>query len=163
MDAISSMKIGVATVLILFCALHSTSAEDRFTDNRDGTVTDHVRKLMWAKTDNQGDIDWRQARQWVRYTFPYTLPRVYQDWRLPTLEELQSLYIRNEKGDGYETECGQEVDIATPFRLTCGWVWTSDNEAITARLFNFNRGVHYTDRMVKNRGFRALPVRSIED
>ena len=163
MNAVSFVKIGVAAVLILLCALHSASAEDRFTDNRNGTVTDHARKLMWAKTDNQGDIDWNQARRWVRYTFPYTLPRVYDDWRLPSLEELQSLYVRKENRDGYETECGQKVDIAAPFRLTCGWVWTSDTEAITARLFNFNRGVHSTDRMVKSRGYRALPVRSLED
>jgi hypothetical protein len=30
---------------------------DRFTDNGDGTITDHKLGLMWSKTDNQGDIN----------------------------------------------------------------------------------------------------------
>ena len=74
-------------------------AADRFTDNGDGTVTDHDMGLMWAKNDNHGDINWHQADKWVRYTFPYTLPTMYDNWRLPTLEELQSL-VR--EGRGYE-------------------------------------------------------------
>lgn len=163
MNRISFLKIGFFVVFILFFSVVAVSAGDRFTDNGDGTVTDHARGLMWAKTDNQGDIDWHEAQKWVRYTFPYTLPQVYEDWRLPTLRELQSLYVEDENHPGYETECGREVDIALPFRLTCAWVWASDTEAITAALFNFNRGYHSTDRMVKKRGYRAIPVRFLEE
>ena len=42
-------------------------AGDRFTDNGDGTVTDTKLGLMWANTDNQGDINWVQAEKWVRF------------------------------------------------------------------------------------------------
>ena len=38
-------------------------AEDRFTDNKDGTVTDHQSGVMWAATDNLGDISWHQAEK----------------------------------------------------------------------------------------------------
>ena len=61
-------------------------AEDRFTDNKDGTVTDHQLGVMWAKSDNQGDIDWRQARQWIQFTFPYTISKTYDNWRDADLE-----------------------------------------------------------------------------
>jgi len=89
-------------------------ASERFTDNGDGTVTDHQRKLMWAQTDNQGDINWHQANQWVAFTFPLTLQASYGNWRLPTLEELQSLVADS----GYETDCGQEAHIHPLIRLT---------------------------------------------
>lgn len=137
-------------------------AIDRFTDNGDGTVTDNQLGVMWAKTDNQGDINWKQANLWVKYTFPDTIQAKYYDWRLPTLAELQSLYIYDKKYKGYETDCGQWVKIVPDIRLSCGWVWTSQTAAIQAFIFNFNRGYHYTDRMVHNKAYRALPVRDMK-
>jgi Protein of unknown function (DUF1566) len=137
-------------------------AGDRFTDNGDGTVTDHKSGLMWAKTDNQGDINWKEANQWVKYTYPDTLEKHYDNWRLPTLEELQSLYVRDKNYKGYETDCGQKVKTVPEIRLSCGWVWTSEKRSITARLFNFHRGYHYTDRLVKTKAYRVLPVRDLE-
>ena len=129
-------------------------AGDRFTDNGDGTVTDHQLGVMWAKTDNQGNINWKQAELWVKYTFPYTIKAKYDDWRLPTLAELQSLYVHDKKYKGYETDCGQQVKIVPDIKLSCGWIWTSETSAIQAFIFNFNRGYHYSDRMVHN---RSLP------
>ncbi len=137
-------------------------AGERFADNGDGTVTDHKNRLMWARADNQGDIDWKQADRWIRFTFPDTIQGRYDDWRLPTLAELQTLYVRDTAYDGYETDCGQVVRIAPQIRLSCGWVWAADTQLITAAVFNFQRGIHYTDRMVHFRGYRALAVRDID-
>lgn len=148
--------------IFLFLNASTVLGGDRFTDNGDGTVTDHKLGLMWAKTDNQGNINWRQAEKWVKYTFPYSISAKHDDWRLPTLEELSSLYIADKNYQGYETDCGQKVKIVREIELSCGWVWTSEVRSITARLFNFNRGFHYTDRMVKTRGYRVLPVRTIK-
>jgi len=137
-------------------------SNDRFTDNGDGTVTDHQLGVMWAKTDNQGDINWKEADLWVKYTFPDTLEKKYANWRLPTLEELQSLYVPDKKTKGYETDCGQRVKIVPAIKLSCGWVWTSETSAIQAYIFNFNRGYHYSDRMVHNKAYRVLPVRNLK-
>jgi hypothetical protein len=150
----------IFTCILLIGA--SAMAGDRFTDNGDGTVTDHQLGLMWARTDNQGDINWKQATQWVRYTFGDTLAKRYANWRLPTLAELQSLYVHDMSYEGYETDCGQQVKIVPEIKLSCGWVWTSETSAIQARIFNFNRGYHYTDRMVHDKAYRALPVRDLE-
>lgn len=135
-------------------------AGERFTDNGDDTVTDRQLKLMWAKNDNQGDIDWHQARQWVEFTLPLTLQTSYDNWRLPTLKELQSLVDEA----GYETDCGLEAHVHPLIRLTCGWVWTaeSDPTAPTARVFNFDNIYHYTVRKAHRRGYRALAVRNLE-
>ena len=153
--------IGLQFILIpLICS--SLYAEGRFTDNRDGTITDHQLNLMWAKHDNYGDITWHQAEKWIKYTFPTTLPTLYDNWRLPTLDELKSLYAGDSAGGSYEAECGKKVSIARPFKLTCSFIWSGDRQAVTARVFNFQRGTFYSDRLVHNRGYRALAVRNIE-
>ncbi len=137
-------------------------AGERFEDHGDGTVTDRRMNLMWAKTDNQGDIDWKGALRWARFTFPLTLPDGKRDgWRLPTLEELRSLYVDREADEGYETDCGHRVHVVPEIQLSCGWVWTRERRSITARVFNFQRGYHYTDRMVHRKAYRALPVREL--
>ena len=139
-------------------------AADRFIDNGDGTVTDRKLNLMWSKADNQGDINWIQADKWVRFTFPDTIPKRFDNWRLPTLAELQSLLVEDKKAKGYETECGQWVKTVPEIKLSCGWVWTSETDPIapTARIFNFDNVYHYTVRKAHKRGYRALPVRNLE-
>ena len=149
-------------VLILCITCLTALAEERFTDNGDGTVTDHMMGLMWAKTDNQGDISWKEARQWIRFTFPYSIAKTYDNWRMPTLKELASLYMGDRKQEGYDTACGQWVQITPRIQLSCGWVWSSDTSAIQAYVFNFHRGYHYSDRMVHKKAYRALAVRNIE-
>ena len=149
-----------AAVLIVFSA---AIAAERFTDNGDGTVTDHTRGLMWSKTDNNGNINWIQADRWVKYTFPYSLAKRYGNWRLPTLEELQSLAVEDKNYKGYESDCGQWVKIVPQIRLSCGWVWTSEEDprAPAARIFNFDNVYQYMVRKSQNRGYRALPVRDL--
>lgn len=153
------------TAIFVICSFFFSAAvlaEERFTDNNDGTVTDHQLGVMWAKTDNQGNINWKQANLWVKYTFPDTLEKKYDNWRLPTLAELQSLYIDKKKYKGYETDCGQRVKIVQAIRLSCGWIWTSQTSAIQAYIFNYHRGYSYSDRMVHNRDYRVLPVRDLK-
>lgn len=154
--------LGLVLVVAFLLTSGAAFAEERFHDNGDGTVTDRERNLMWAQGDNHGDIDWKQADRWIRFTFPDTVQAPYHDWRMPTLAELETLYVDDPDYDGYESACGQVVRITPAIRLSCGWVWSADTQAITATVFNFHRGVHYTERMAHSRGRRALAVRSIE-
>ena len=146
---------------LLFSAVPLPAAE-RFTDNGDGTVTDHQLGVMWGKSDNQGNVSWKQAQQWVKFTFPYTIAKQYDNWRLPTITELESLYVADKQYNGYETDCGRQVKTVKAIKLTCGWVWSSETSAIQARIFNFHRGYPYMDRMAHDKSFRALPVRDIK-
>jgi hypothetical protein len=152
-----------AVLVGALCGFAFAGGQQRFTVNGDGTVTDHQLGVMWGTRDNQGDIDWKGAERWVKFTFPYSLPQEKREgWRLPTLDELQSLYLDDAGYEGYETDCGHWVRIVPEIELSCGWVWTSEKKAISARVFNFQRGYHYTDRMVHNRGYRALAVKSLK-
>jgi hypothetical protein len=158
------LLFGAAVVGLGFVWTGPLAAEDRFVDNGDGTVTDRELGLMWAQTDNHGDINWHQANKWVKFTFPDTLEKKYDNWRLPTLAELQSILVMDKNYAGYEADCGQRVKTIPLITLSCGWIWTSETDPIapTARIFNFNNVYHYTVRKAHSRGYRVLPVRNIQ-
>ena len=152
--------LGLCIVLLLVIG-SSAIAEERFTDNGDGTVTDHQLGVMWAKYDNQGDIDWRGAERWCRWGPPQIMGK-YDNWRMPTNEELKSLFVRDKKYKGYESACGQKVKMVPDIQLSCGWVWTSEVKSITARVFNFQRGYHYMELKRHWKAYRALPIRDLQ-
>lgn len=154
----SCLSLSIA-FLLLFVSL--AFAGERFTDNGDGTVTDHQLGVMWAKYDNQGDIDWRGAERWCRWGPPQIIGK-YDNWRMPTNEELKSLFVRDKKYKGYESACGQMVKVVPEIQLSCGWVWTSEVKSITARVFNFQRGYHYMELKRHWKAYRALPIRDLQ-
>lgn len=151
----------IAAVAWILLTAGGAVAADRFVDNGDGTITDRELGLVWAKSDNQGDIGWKDAARWARFSFPYTVPGGHTDWRLPTLDELRSLYRDTPDYEGYEAGCGQRVRVIPEIELSCGWVWSSEVSAIQARAFSFARGYPLTDRMAHSRGYRALAVRTL--
>jgi len=68
--------------------------EPRFTDNGDGTMTDNLTGLMWTKNANlpNGTMNWNQA---IDFCNNLTLGG-YTDWRLPNVNELESLINADE-------------------------------------------------------------------
>ena len=167
--------LGLCIVFLMVIVSFAFAAE-RFTDNGDGTVTDHQLGVMWAKYDNQGNIDWRGAQRYCRWGPPQIMGK-YDNWRMPTIEELKSLYMRDKKYKGYETDCGQKIKIVPEINLSCGWVWAAEpmtidfelkkkqvkRRTISARVFNFHRGYPYTDLMRHSKHYRALPVRDLQE
>ena len=149
---------GGMILCLLFLIPNILLAGDRFRNNGDGTITDHRLRVMWAERDNQGDIDWKYGEQWTKYTFPYTLKKIYGNWRLPTLREIQSLYLK-EESEGHATGCGKQVRIVPLIKLSCNWIWTSEKNSDMAKAFNFNDGTNCTNRISHKKGYRVLPVR----
>tara|TARA_B110000438_G_C15523582_1_gene525291 strand:- start:185 stop:607 length:423 start_codon:yes stop_codon:yes gene_type:complete len=70
--------------------------EKRFIDNGDGTVTDHEMKIMWKQTDGFQDsgefTNWYQSKEYLRLLNLEEFAS-FSDWKLPSLEEAQSLYV----------------------------------------------------------------------
>lgn len=71
------------------------SPSPRFTDHGDGTVTDNLTGLMWTKDVQQipGTMHWQAALDACN-NLVYA---GYDDWRLPSLRELQSLIDYGQK------------------------------------------------------------------
>ncbi len=59
--------------------------ENQFTDNGDGTVTDHATGLTWARMDSGRGMNWKEA---LAYAENLKLAG-HDDWRLPNAKELQ--------------------------------------------------------------------------
>lgn len=153
--------LAIIMALTIFAPVHSLAADHDFVNNNDGTVSDLATGLMWSAQDNQGDVDWLQARRWARFTFPTTLPRQYDNWRLPTTEELLAIKKKSSFFGGYESACGVDVHIERAFELTCAFVWSGETQGIEAKAVTFQRGYVLSDRKTKLRGYRALAVRTM--
>ena len=137
-------------------------AEQRFIDHGDGTITDRKLGVMWAKVDNQTDIYWKDIQSWLENDFPDSTPQLYNNWRLPTVSELQSLYVEDPKYEGYETDCQHTVKVVPQIRLSCILIWSSDTALGLPLAFNFNIGSAFTVELHDKKGCRVLPVRYLD-
>lgn len=88
----------------------SSTTQASYTDNGDGTVTDNVTGLMWAKTpDLNGDGEIR-ANDKLSYEDAQASAETltlggYDDWRIPTIKEMYSLMdFRGVDPSGYESD-----------------------------------------------------------
>lgn len=63
---------------------------NNFVDNGDSTITDNSTGLVWAKNDNGSGVIWQDALAYaqIKSAADYC---GYNDWRLPTAKELQSI------------------------------------------------------------------------
>ncbi|NOY87590.1 MAG: DUF1566 domain-containing protein [Deltaproteobacteria bacterium] len=86
--SMSNRRIITRSILAVFLCLTVLSAvavgaDERFTDNGDGTVTDTRTGLMWAQTDNMGHINWHDAKLYCENIILSGDCRVpeYESWR----------------------------------------------------------------------------------
>jgi len=68
-------------------------AEGRKVDNDDDTITDYATGLMWQRLGSDTRLYFEQAVAYVQ-ELNYRVFAGYSDWRLPTIEELKSLLIK---------------------------------------------------------------------
>jgi hypothetical protein len=111
-------------------AVREEQTSNNFVDNLDGTVTDTDTGLMWQKDTALGTYTWQQA---LSYCESLTLA-VYNDWRLPNRNELQSIVDYNH----------HPVSIDPIFPNTeSSYYWSSTTHAtypFYAWVFNFDSG-----------------------
>jgi hypothetical protein len=61
-----------------------------FHDNGDGTITDRATGLMWSKAESGQGMNWQDALAWVQKKNAEKFLG-HDDWRLPSVKELQSI------------------------------------------------------------------------
>lgn len=133
-----------------------TGRDGRFIAYSDGTVLDTKTNLMWAAKDNGSNINWQNAKSYCENYRGGS----YNDWRMPTQEELAGLY---DASKSQQAECSSSIQnhIATDLiHLTCFWVRTSDARVSDINFFDFSGvSVFAHDYDVITTGHRILPVR----
>ena len=145
------------------------SNDPRFQDNKNGTVTDLKEKLMWKQIDIYQEkkiwINWDEAQTYLE-KFNKEAFVGYSDWRLPTREELKSLYEEDKDVPWkyYWTENVVHIDPIFGYSSCC--FWSSEVYKDTyAWGFNYIRGRTYPS----TRGGPGLslstirPVRTVLD
>ena len=136
-------------MLLVWLFAWPAMAFERFVNHHNGTVTDNQTGLMWAATDNGRPINWMDAQS---YCSAYR-GGGYDDWRMPTLDELAGLYEPQETNThGYHLSKQIETSAAS--------CWASETDGDKAARFNFTYGSVYWLRQPYSGPTRVLPVRN---
>jgi len=139
-----------------------------YTDNGDGTVSDHVTGLMWVKTpDLNGDgvinvddkLTWTQIQAYVG-TLNAEAFAGYTDWRLPTIKELYSLidFRGTDPSNGNEDNLIPFIDdemFGFDYGDTAAGERTIDSQYASGTLYvsgDLLFGVNFADGRIKGYG-----------
>ena len=137
--------------------------DNGFIAYNNGIVEDTASGLMWPAKDNSGNIAWPEAQN---YAANLKLGN-YHDWRLPTVEELVSLFDRNKKNNTPATDyCSSSSNrhLTELIHLSCAFVWVSNSSTgkgrgATCARFSFINGMGEFVDCHAYEGARVLPVR----
>jgi hypothetical protein len=82
---------GVEKTFFVLCVRGNPNyGKNDFYDNADGTITDRATGLMWSKSDSGQGMNWQDALAWAQKKDAEKLLG-HDDWRLPSVKELQSI------------------------------------------------------------------------
>jgi len=129
------------------------------------TWTDPDTGLMWAKKDNGSDVSWNQASD------DCTKLQLagYNDWRLPTIEELQAIDDPTVTAQATFDFGFSYVHVKGNLKLT-GWLWSSSQGDAPGKPSNGPWNFNFEDEKATdgfpvgfNYSMRALCVRRSEE
>jgi hypothetical protein len=146
----ANLRIPTLLLILLSAFPVTTLSADaaRYTDNGDGTVTDHKTGLIWAASDNGKDIDFEDA---AIYCESFSAGG-FSDWRLPDIEELKDLY----EASGRSTD---GLGITGKIKLSSCCPWSSYDSTGVSSILDFRTGKEIWGYKGDKELLRALPVR----
>ncbi len=127
--------------------------DSKFCKITSGPILDTSTKLMWASKDNGIDITWHDAKSYCKN---YT-EGGYDDWRMPTLDELETLYQPNRYY--YIKRFDRDAHVTELILMTCPYPWASDWVETDATFYDFHNGWRFRIPAFDASRKRALPVR----
>ena len=117
------------------------SDHNRFEDHQDGSITDTQTSLMWITEDAWQKeakwYTWDEAREWSNYMNGIKFCG-FQDWRLPTEDEILTLYNTEAANkDKYD----KDIQLETAFPCGCqATVWLKGDAGHNGTIFDFKNG-----------------------
>ena len=116
--------------LFLFCLSNPAPAKP-FKDNQNGTVTDEGTGLVWQKGDSYHDIkkgvNWYDALEYITLKNSEKFAG-HDDWRLPSLAELNNLWSSSGK-----VKSKDEETLGLPSHFKSGgsyYIWTKEERGL---------------------------------
>ena len=101
----------------------STFIQNNFKTNSNNTVADRATGLVWQKGGTDYPLTWHQARHYIERLNKARFAG-YNNWRLPTVDELMSILS--------DTPQGIEYCIESAFDQNQRWLWSSDRRSYMA-------------------------------
>jgi len=130
----------------------------RFTDNTDGTVTDNLTTLVWAKDAGAGGKrSWQAALDYVK-SLNSSNYMGYSDWRLPNFNELKSL-INLEVFFPALTPGHPFINIPPSVQYMYNYYWSSTSNSSSALAVGLDLGNLYNNGYSKVNFSGIWPVR----
>lgn len=144
---------GENTLYVRYVRGNPAYGTNQFVNNGNGTITDLATALMWSQADSGTGYDWPGALAWVQAKNA-TNYLGYNDWRLPTVKELQSIvdYTRSPATTGtpaINTNCFTSTGITNEAgQADFPYVWTSTilidgGPSPTGNYISFGRAMGY--------------------
>ncbi|QTA78732.1 DUF1566 [Desulfonema limicola] len=124
--------------------------QNQFTDNGDGTITDHTTGLMWEQSGSKDEMAFIKTASYIE-NLNRSIFAGYNDWRMPTVEELSSLLEPQENNEN--------LYIDPIFDNKQRWCWSSDrkdNEIGDVYLVLFSIGHVYCNHPDKQYFIRSV-------
>lgn len=100
--------------------------ENRFGSVKDGALVDAATKLAWQQSGSESVMSWDQAGRYI-LTLNRQKSGGYENWRLPTVNELLSLLDPPPPGEDF---CFQ-----SPLSPVQKWIWSGDTRSKRAAWF----------------------------
>lgn len=121
-----------------------------FKDNKNNTVTDRATGLIWQKSGSDTYIDYKAAQEYIQQLNRRRFAG-YNNWRMPTVEELISLLEQEKQSNN--------LYVSSLFDKKQLWCWSSDKRSLSAAWHvQFDRGYfHYFEEKCYVRAVRSLP------
>lgn len=143
---------------------NSDYGKNDFVETEDGTIVDKATGLMWMKDDSGKGMTWQEA---LEYAENYSYGG-YDDWRLPSVKELQSIVDYDRSPDFTSSaaisplfnctqitnEAGQK-DYPAYWSSTTHQRYASDRGGINACYVCFGRAMGYMGRWIDVHGAGA--------
>jgi len=142
----------VVVFVSLFLSHHGVAGESRFSVQAGvGALVDTKTGLMWAMQDNGTDISWPGGEKFCEASGLAG----FHDWRMPTREELATLYSLQ----AAETS---EYYIQLQVKITACCQWAIDTDGPKVGSFDFEYGNRDWGYPMSTVDARVLPVRNVK-
>jgi len=126
--------------------------ENRFRDNRDGTITDAATGLTWQKADAGKTMDWKAA---LAHAESLELAG-HSDWRLPNVKELQSIVDYSRAPDATDkARRGTAIDAVFTLSDPESWCWSSTTHIETGGAYYVCFGQSFSTRKQNGKRINA--------